>query len=216
VSLDHPRYSPWLTDELFREVYAAIQAHTLVDRYRLYELWQLVDEAAKLDTGDVLEVGVWRGGTGCLIAKRRDLVGLRCHVYLCDTFAGVPNATDLDPWYEGGEWADTSKDTVLDLTRRLQLESVQVLQGIFPQETGKIVADRTFRLCHIDVDVYQSAREVTAWVWERLVTGGLIVFDDYGFVNEQGVTHFVNEQRSQDDRLVIYNLNGHAIVVKLA
>ena len=43
------------------------------------------------------------------------------------------------------------------------------------------VADRRFRLAHIDVDVYQSAADVLDWVWPRLSPGGVVVFDDYGF-----------------------------------
>jgi hypothetical protein len=63
-------YSPWLTDKDFITAYRAITepySHTLVDRYRCYELWQL---ASRNVVGDVLEIGVWRGGTGCLMAKR--------------------------------------------------------------------------------------------------------------------------------------------------
>jgi O-methyltransferase len=56
---------------------------------------------------------------------------------------------------------------------------VQLLVGVFPEETGCLVEDRKFRFCHLDVDVYQSAADVVEWIWPRLVTGGLIVFDDY-------------------------------------
>jgi len=42
------------------------------------------------------------------------------------------------------------------------------------------------------------------------------VFDDYGFYSCSGVTRFVNAMIGQRDRLVIYNNNGHALVVKLA
>ena len=48
----------------------------------------------------------------------------------------------------------------------------------------------------------------------RLVTGGLIVLDDYGFKGCEGVTRFVNEQRLKPDRLVLHNLNGHAVAIK--
>jgi len=80
--------------------------------------------------------------------------------------------------------------------------------------TAQSIADRTFRLCHCDVDVYQSAKDVFDWAWERLSPGGLAVFDDYGFPACPGVTKFVDEQRGRDDRLVLHNLNGHGIVVK--
>lgn len=45
--------------------------------------------------------------------------------------------------------------------------------------------------------------------------GGMVIYDDYGFEPCVGVTRYVNEQRELDDRMVIHNLNGHAIVYKL-
>lgn len=53
-------YAPWLSDSSFNEIYEIIKDHTLVDKYRLYELWQLVEETAKLN-GSLIEIGIWRG-----------------------------------------------------------------------------------------------------------------------------------------------------------
>src|SRR5687767_10189928 len=69
-------YWPWDEDQAFLETYRAIEAHTLVDRYRCYELWTLVQQAVKLE-GGLIEVGVWRGGTGALIARRAQLSGVQ-------------------------------------------------------------------------------------------------------------------------------------------
>jgi O-methyltransferase len=207
-------YSPWLTDMGFRRVYDAIKQYTLVDHYLCYDLWRLVAESAKLGHGDLLEVGSWRGGTGCVIAKQAEVSNIKNTVYLCDTFKGVVKAGPLDTYYKGGELADTSADIVRGLVQKLGLSNVQVLEGIFPDETGHCIADREFRFCHIDVDVYQSAADVVAWVWPRLINGGLIVYDDYGFKGCEGVTRFVNEECLRSDRLIIHNLNGHAIEVK--
>jgi O-methyltransferase len=46
------------------------------------------------------------------------------------------------------------------------------------------------------------------------VTGGIVVLDDYGFYSCGGVTKLVNTMTGLSDRLVIYNINGHAIIVK--
>ena len=48
----------------------------------------------------------------------------------------------------------------------------------------------------------------------RLVLGGIVVYDDYGFQGCEGITRFVEEQRGLPDRLLLHNLNGHAIIVK--
>jgi O-methyltransferase len=207
-------YSPWLADQEFQKTYELIRNNTLVDQYRCYELWHLVAQVAKLKTGDVLEVGVWRGGTGALVAKRCELLGMDATVYLCDTFRGVVKAGSGDGTYVGGEHADTTKETVLELCRTLDLGRVRVLEGIFPDETGHEVSAR-IRFCHIDVDVYESARAITEWVWPRLEIGGIIVYDDYGFHECTGITRFVNEECLKTDRVVTHNLNGHALVIKI-
>lgn len=208
-------YSPWLADLEFQEVYERIRAFTLVDRYRCYELWQLIAEAAKLPKGDVIEVGVWRGGTGALMGRKCQLAGLDTRLYLCDTFQGVVKAGAQDGAYRGGEHADTNKAMVLDLCRCWDLDRVHILEGIFPDQTGHEVSTRDFRFCHIDVDVYKSAKDVVDWIWPRLVPGGLIVYDDYGFHDCVGITRLVNEERLKKDRLVIHNLNGHGVVIKI-
>jgi O-methyltransferase len=210
-------YAPWNSDALFLETYAAVKDHTLVDVYRCYELWSLVEQSKKLD-GNIVEVGVWRGGTGALIARRAQLCEIECRVYLCDTFSGVVKAGSEDWLYKGGEHADTSRQIVEALVRTLGLRNVQILEGIFPDESAHAIPREQlkFRLCHVDVDVYESARDVVLWIWEKLAVGGIVVFDDYGFYGCSGVTKFVNEQARESGRLVLHNLNGHAIVIKIA
>lgn len=205
-------YSPWATDGEFQAVYSAIRSHTLVDVYRCWELWQLVKQSAKTP-GSVIEVGVWRGGTGALIAHRAG----RDPVYLCDTFTGIVKASSRDTLYQGCEHSDTSVAIVQSLlTRTLELQNAAILQGIFPEQTAReIPAATRFRFCHIDVDVYQSARDVLHWVWPRLVVGGMVVFDDYGIAGCEGIAALVNEHADAKDRVVLHNLNGHAIMVKI-
>jgi O-methyltransferase len=211
--IPHATYSPWWADADFQGALKEIQGATLVDIYRLYELWSLVGQVQPL-TGDILEVGVWRGGSGCLMAAKAKADGLNAQVFLCDTFAGVVKAGDRDTEYIGGEHSDTSAETVTALARRLGLENVEVLTGIFPDETAQPIESRTFRMCHIDVDVYDSARDVFEWAWPRLVPGGVVVFDDFGFHDCDGVTEFVTETGRRVDAFLVHNLNGHAVLVK--
>jgi len=209
-------YSPWATDARFQKIYSAIKSHTLVDLYRCYELWQLVEQTAKLPNGDVIEVGVWRGGTGGMLATRCLSLGLDSRVYLCDTFTGVVKADEAEKIYAGGEHSDTSVAIVKALVRSLRVENAVILKGIFPDDTGEMIEDSRFRFAHIDVDVYRSAKESVEWIWPRLVIGGIMVYDDYGFQGCEGIARLVNEQRDYGDRIIVHNLNGHAVVVKTA
>lgn len=206
-------YSPWHADADFQATMREIDGHTLVDTYRCYELWTLVGELRHVP-GGLIEIGVWRGGTGALIGRRARLAGVDAPLYLCDTFSGVVKAGSADPVYVGGEHADTSEGVVRELLGRMRVDKAEILRGIFPEETSAGLADTRFRFCHIDVDVYQSAKDVADWIWPRLSVGGVIVYDDYGIAPTAGVTRFVDEQQGLPDRLTIYNLNGHAVTVK--
>ncbi|MFH1401187.1 MAG: TylF/MycF/NovP-related O-methyltransferase [Nanoarchaeota archaeon] len=206
-------YSPWLADKEFLSIREKVKDHTMVDVLRLYELWQLVDESRKL-SGAIIEVGAWRGGSGAVMARRAQLSGIKEAVYVCDTFKGVVKAGKKDTYYKGGEHFDTSATIVRALMKKNGLGNARVLEGTFPDETGHLVKEKTIRLCHIDVDVYQGSKDIVRWLWPRLCIGGMIIYDDYGFQTAQGVTAFVEEERTRSDRIVIYNLNGHAIVVK--
>ena len=140
--------------------------------------------------------------------------GLRRHLYLADTFAGVVKAGPRDDYYKGGEHADTTLELVEEFLNNLRLTEYTVLSGIFPEESAHLVESDAIALCHIDVDVYQSAKDVVDWVWPRMPVGGIIVYDDYGFYGCEGVTALVNEEAARADRLLIHNLNGHAVIVK--
>lgn len=210
----HATYAPWTEDNTFLEIYSQIKSHTMVDLYRCYELWTLVPQTRWLK-GGLLEVGVWRGGTGALIAESARRCGIADPVYLCDTFKGVVKASPRDSFYVGGEHADTSCALVEGLLERQRLTNVRILEGIFPDETAQHIPDQRFRFCHIDVDVYASAKDILEWVWDKLDKGGIVVFDDYGAYGADGITKLVDEQRNQPDRVTLHNLNGHAVVVKV-
>jgi O-methyltransferase len=204
-------YSPWLSDSQFQQAYQRIRKFTLVDIYRCYELWELARQSSRVD-GAILEVGVWRGGTGCLLA----LAAPKKTVYLADTFAGVVNAGPNDTRYLGGEHADTSDHLVRNLLLSAGAGNAQLLQGIFPAQTAASIAG-PIALLHVDVDVYQSAKDTVEWALPRLLPGSAIVFDDYGFYGCEGITRYVHELSKQLMGFAFFhNLNGHAVFAKVA
>jgi O-methyltransferase len=204
-------YSPWLSDPGFMGAYQQIRKFTLVDIYRCYELWELARQSSRVD-GAIVEVGVWRGGTGCLLA----LAAPEKTVYLADTFTGVVNAGAQDTKYLGGEHGDTSEGLVRELLGSAGAGNAILLKGIFPAETAASIAG-SIALLHVDVDVYQSAKDTVEWALPRLLPGSTIVFDDYGFYGCEGITRYVHELRERLAGFAFFhNLNGHAVFVKLA
>jgi|TARA_B110000902_G_scaffold92303_1_gene109539 hypothetical protein len=207
-------YSPWLDDKEFLSFYNKVKGNTLVDIYRCFELWSLVKQVSPLK-GDFLEIGVWRGGSGCIISKMANLTSPKSKIYLCDTFEGIVKASEKhDNMYRGGELDNTSDQIVKDLVLSLNLNNTEVRKGMFPDDTSADLVNSQFKFCHIDVDVYEGAKEITEWVWPRLAKHGMIIYDDFGFKNTQGVTKYVLSMMKETDRVVFQNINGHAVVIK--
>ena len=135
-------------------------------------------------------------------------------VYLCDTWRGVVKTGEVDIYYRDGKHDDTRAKPSKPLMREMRLDNVELLEGIFPEETGEAHRRR-------DVSALSLRRRRLPVGEGRLGLGlatphpgGVVVFDDYGFAACPGVTKLVDEQRKLDDRLVIHNLNGHALLIK--
>ena len=52
-------------------------------------------------------------------------------------------------------------------------------------------------MVHIDVDVYEATKCILENIWEKVVKGGLVLFDDYGIVD--GGTKAIDEFFSGKD-----------------
>jgi len=205
-------YAPWLEDQAFLKVFEAVKKNTLVDIYRCYELWDIAGQMKSVE-GDILEVGVWRGGTGAILASA--VLNTVKSVFLADTFKGVVKASAMDPRYVGGEHADTSTQIVKSLLVQLGIESqCQLLEGVFPDDTSIAIPGK-LAMVHCDVDVYQSCKDIIEWCLPRISVGGVFVFDDYGFSGCEGVTQYCNELRALDAFRFIYNVNGHAVFTRV-
>lgn len=215
VLISRATYSPWYSDQAFMKAYETLQHATLVDIYRCYELWTLVRQLEHVP-GAALEVGVWKGGTGGLIASMLKRFSSPRKIYLCDTFQGVVKAGANDTLYRGGEHADTSIEAVMGLMGKLEVTAnVEILTGIFPEESAHRIEHNLFAFCHIDVDTYLSAKDVFEWVSPRLSLHGVVVFDDYGTWGCEGVAELVQEIAKNTDFFLFQNLNGHAVFIKL-
>lgn len=211
------RHEPWEGDTPFHSAYNRIcnpEPYTVVDIIRCWELWDIVTQLEPL-AGALLEVGCWKGGTGAIIACAAREAGINETVYLCDTFTGTVKGSDVDGIYAvDGQFGGITSRYVRRLVRRFKLSNVKILEGIFPDQTKQYVKETLFRFCHIDVDTYQSAKDVFNYVWPKLSIGGVIVYDDYGYLVTPGISKHVNEVRYGYDRLSLYNLNEHAIIIK--
>lgn len=118
---------------------------------------------------------------GCL-SKALAASGKTLHLF--DTFAGMPAVREDTDIHRAGDFNDTSLERVRAYLS--DCRNVELYQGIFPHTAGP-VAQRQFALAHIDVDIYQSVADCCAFFYPRMARGGIMVFDDYGFISCPGV-----------------------------
>jgi len=217
TTLTQNGYKPWLADGDFLGIFDNVKNYTLVDGLRMYELYKLSTQCLSSHEGSLLEVGVYKGGSGALLTQVAKKYNRR--VFLADTFQGIAKAAvEHDPHHKDGDYSDTSMEGVDNYLKRLQLNNYTILKGIFPDATSHLVPDtERFCFCHIDVDVYYSAKHIVEWIWYKLAIGGVIVFDDYGWVGCAGIAKYVDEELSKKlNNIFVHNINGQAIVVKTA
>ncbi len=175
-----------------------------------YGFWQKIQQKLKelfsrLESGGAVLAQYLRKPRNRIIKK----------VFLADTFTGVVKAGANDTIYKGGEHADTSLSLVSQLMSSLALNNVELLEGIFPEDTQHMVKGNISML-HCDVDVYSSSRDIVESCLPRMLVGAILVFDDYGFYGCEGVTTYCDELKHRDDLIFTHNLNGHAVFVKIS
>lgn len=208
-------YSPWMDDHDFKDIHKLAKHNTLVDQYRLYNLYSLAKQYADIG-GIFLEVGVWRGGSSAIIQKAISMNKNRkkCDLVIADTFEGVVKADkEYDSLYRGGEHSDAKIEDVLDLFTKAKLEKPRILKGIFPDDHDRVI-EKGIVFLHSDVDTYKSTKDLVEWAIPRLAKNAILVFDDYGFQACEGVTKYCNELRLNKEFIFNYNLNSQAIFIK--
>ncbi len=99
------------------------------------------------------------------------------------------------------------------MSATLKVSNTTILKGIFPDDFRDQMKDKSYKFCHIDVDVYSSAKDVFDYIWPNMTVGGVVVFDDCGFHGCDGVTKLFNDINVPNG-FKTYNLNGHEYYFK--
>jgi len=187
-------------DERTARVFRAVAAYTMTSAERVEALVNAVRYiVANGVAGDIVECGVWRGGSSMAAALTlRELGDERRHLYLYDTFAGMSAPTEEDVTRDGvgakgkfverqlseesSDWCRASLDEV-----RLNLASTGYPDERLHFIKGKVEATLPvsmpagpIALLRLDTDWYESTRHELLHLYPRLVRGGVLIIDDYG------------------------------------
>jgi hypothetical protein len=153
--------------------------------------------------GDLVECGVWRGGSVlAMIATLQELGVVDREIHLFDTFEGMTAPTEhdvssLDPpaletWSQARARDERPWDELFapehfneDAVRATVLgtgypaERVHFVRGPV-EDTVPAGAPDAIALLRLDTDWYESTRHELEHLYPRLTPGGVLIIDDYG------------------------------------
>ena len=186
-------------DKEFMEIYNICKDYTMTSLERMYSLYNSTKYiiANKIE-GDLVECGVWKGGSSMLMAlllKRYGIVDKK--IYLYDTFEGMSEPSSVDKTINGVNAA-----TLLGNERKEKESSVWCYSPIeevksllfstgYPQENlifvkGKVedtllehVPGR-ISVLRLDTDWYESTKIELQILYPLLSEKGVLIIDDFG------------------------------------
>jgi|GEM_PF-657440 len=190
-----PEFAAWIERQDLLANLAKVQPFTMVSQASLVDLAHQVHTVlAEQIPGNFVECGVWRGGASFLMAEllRRAGAGDR-KVWLFDSFEGLLpsleqisdagivdfNGNASGPWYF--DHCLTSLEEVQSRGAKLGLAAyTELVKGWFDQ-TLPAYRDRVgpIAILRIDCDWYSSVRCCLDNLYDQVVDGGFVIFDDY-------------------------------------
>ncbi len=199
----------FLEDEEFLEYYKSIMDpenwHSLDRKFTLNQFLKMVTH---LD-GDIVECGAYMGASAQLMC--RAIEGSNAKVHLFDSFEGLsePGHSDGDYWQKGSLKAAEKQlhDTLAGFDNYL------VYKGWIPERFHE-VADKSFRLIHIDVDIYEPTFDSLSFFYPRLQAGGFVLLDDHGFSSCPGAKKAADDFMADKPENIALMSTGQALIQK--
>lgn len=184
--------------------------YSLDRKYALSELFKLT---YRLD-GDVAECGTHRGASAFFLARSINQHDLKKKLFLFDSFMGLSPPCEID----GGSWKCSdlraNRLDVLDNLKRVgETPFVEILEGWIPSRFEEVSA-RSFCFVHLDVDLAHPTLDSLMFFYPRMVTGGMILIDDYGFDTCPGVSTIVDSFMEDKCEPIINLVSGGCFIVK--
>lgn len=208
-------------EEEHRTIYRRIEPYTMTRPPRVYALIEAVKYIIASDIpGDFVECGVWKGGSVMAMAMTLQRLGAHRDLYLFDTFEGMSPPTTED-WNEkegaaadkfdrtrlsngGADWCRSEIDEVKRnvFSTGYDASHFHFVQGRV-EDTLPEQAPEQIALLRLDTDFYESTRHELMHLYPRLVSGGVLILDDYG--HWKGAQKAVDEYLTANDVRLLLN-----------
>ncbi|HEY3504766.1 MAG TPA: TylF/MycF/NovP-related O-methyltransferase [Actinocatenispora sp.] len=186
-------------DEETAEIIRAVKGYTMTGPEKLHGLIAAARYVHRHDIpGDVVECGVWRGGSMQAVARTFDSFGDHSRdLYLFDTFEGMPPPSEKDVRLRDGKAADdllavAADDSWVKAAATLEdvkdgmskvsypAEKIHYVQGMVEENVPEHAPEQ-ISILRLDTDWYASTKHEFDHLYPRLVSGGVLIIDDYGY-----------------------------------
>jgi len=168
---------------------------TMTSNERIMALCESVRYVVKHSVpGDIVECGVWKGGSMMAAALVLMSLGEERKLCLFDTFEGMPPPTTVDVDYIGEPAAELMDrldrentgilGTLQEVRHNLSLTGypdhhVSYIKGKV-EDTIPANAPEQIALLRLDTDWYESTYHELQHLFPRISVGGVLILDDYG------------------------------------
>lgn len=182
----------------FLELHRRCADFTMTSVERMYALYKATEHVVRAGVpGDVVECGVWKGGSSMLSALvLRRLGDEDRSIYLYDTFEGMSEPGDRDVSFRGdsampkwarlhagdaNEWCYSPLEEVETnmLSTGIDRERLRFVKGKVEDTLPATTPDR-IALLRLDTDWYESTYHELRHLFPLLSRGGVLIVDDYG------------------------------------
>ncbi len=199
----------FLYDDDFIRLYERFE-HT--GNYHSLDRKYTLDQLTKLSSplpGDTAECGAYKGASSYLIC-RRNLEHKKAH-HIFDSFEGLSDPMEED----GGYWKKGDLFCSEHVLREnlKEFTAVNYYQGWIPERFSEVAA-LEFSFVHLDIDLYQPTVDSLRFFYQRMVPGGIILCDDYGFISCPGAKKAMDAFFSDKPETIVALSTGQGFVVK--
>lgn len=194
-------------DPNFEPIYQKVAPYTMTSIERLYDLYKSIEYIVKAKIpGDIIECGVWKGGSMMLVAETLIYFGdMKRNLYCLDTYEGHPKPNeilDVDIWGnkaindfnkhklsdEASNWGNISIDEVqINLNKTGYPQNKIILVKGLVENTAMELSSKKFSLVRLDTDWYQSTKTALEVFWPNISNHGILIVDDYGHYKGQRI-----------------------------
>ena len=173
-------------------------AYTLVGLKRLSNVQECIEAVLRDEiAGDLLEAGVWRGGTSIFMRGVLKAYGITDRkVWVADSFCGLPAPDverypqDADEWMHQATELAVSREQVRANFERFDMLDDQVgfIEGYFRDSLPAAPIDR-LAVLRLDGDMYEATMDTLVPLYPKLAPGGFLIVDDYQRGNCRQAVH---------------------------